>query len=59
MQACQQAAGTVVSGRFPLSRMRTHVLGFDRIECGIELLRGDHPEECPINIVITPTESGA
>lgn len=59
VQSYQQAAGIVASGRFPLSRMRTHVLGFDRLEYGIELLRGDHPEERPINIVITPTMSDA
>ncbi|CAM2809311.1 zinc-binding dehydrogenase [Prescottella defluvii] len=58
VRAYQQAASIVASGRFPLSRMRTHVLGFDRLEYGIELLRGDHPEERPINIVITPTMSG-
>lgn len=59
VRAYEQAARIVASGRFPLSRMRTHVLGFDRLEYGLELLRGEHPDEKPVNIVITPTFTSA
>lgn len=56
-EAYSRAAALVADSSFPLNKMRTHVLGFDRLEHAIELLQGKHPHEKPINVVVTPTRS--
>lgn len=59
-EAYQRAANLVAEQKFPLSKMRTHVFGFDRLERAIEILAGDDPTEHAINVVVTPTmTSGA
>ncbi|MCW2295422.1 zinc-dependent alcohol dehydrogenase [Rhodococcus erythropolis] len=57
-EAYSRAASLVSEGTFPLSKMRTHVLGFDRLEEAIELVQGKRAGERAINVVVTPTFSG-
>lgn len=52
--AYSRAAELVSEQRFPLHRMRTHVLGLDGLEEAISLLRGDRPDQRPINVVLRP-----
>jgi len=53
-QAYSRAAELVAARTIPLHRMRTHVLTLDRLEEAIALLRGERPEQNPINVVLAP-----
>lgn len=58
-EAYSKAAALIAAGSMPLHLMRTHVLGFDRLDHAINLLRGKVPGESAVNIVVTPTFESA
>ncbi|MCU1457398.1 MAG: Alcohol dehydrogenase GroES domain protein [Actinomycetia bacterium] len=53
----EAALALIASGRFPLERMRTHVLPLDQAEAAIELLEGTAgglASEAPIHVTLVP-----
>ncbi|MGO4689659.1 zinc-dependent alcohol dehydrogenase [Glaciibacter sp. 2TAF33] len=57
--AHRRAAELIAKAEVPLSRMRTHVFGLDQFEVALDTLEGKFPNEPSINVVVTPTLTGA
>ena len=52
--AYTQAARMINDGGVPLHRMRTHVVPLSDLAYAVRLVRGELPEERPVNVVVVP-----
>jgi threonine dehydrogenase-like Zn-dependent dehydrogenase len=50
----RRAVDLIVSQRFPVDKMRTHVFGMTQTEKAMDVLAGKYPDEHALNVVLTP-----
>jgi len=50
----RRAAELIISERFAVDRLRTHVFGMSEVERAIDVLSGNDPDEHALNVVLTP-----
>jgi threonine dehydrogenase-like Zn-dependent dehydrogenase len=52
--AFRRATELIISERFPVDKLRTHVFGMSRTEEAMDVLAGKNPGEHALNMVLTP-----
>jgi threonine dehydrogenase-like Zn-dependent dehydrogenase len=50
----RRATELIISERFPLDKLRTHVFGMSEVEHAMDVLIGRDPNEHALNVVLTP-----